>query len=98
MNEDFMWAIGVFEGEGTITTDGHGRWNVKVEMTDVDVIYRLKRAWSVGNITTRKRPNRQQTWTLRLSRQEDVKWLLESILPFLSVRRTTRALEALQTL
>jgi hypothetical protein len=46
---EIAWSAGLFEGEGTFTW-GSGRAEMRVKMTDLDVLERLLDIWSVGKI------------------------------------------------
>jgi hypothetical protein len=47
--EEIAWAAGLFEGEGTFTWD-YGRAQLRVKMTDLDVLEKLLDIWSVGKV------------------------------------------------
>jgi hypothetical protein len=48
-DEEIAWAAGLFEGEGTFTWD-YGRAQLRVKMTDLDVLEKLLDIWSVGKV------------------------------------------------
>jgi hypothetical protein len=52
MNDEYAqiaWAAGLFEGEGTIV-DSAGPVQLRVKMTDLDVLERLLDVFGVGEI------------------------------------------------
>ena len=96
------WVAGIIEGEGCISISWHGAWKrvlVSVNMTDFDVIDRLK-AWSgYGSIGVNKPiQNRKQSWTWTVAKEIDVQALLNEVFPFLGKRRQAKAYDALETL
>jgi hypothetical protein len=48
-NAQIAWAAGLFEGEGTIV-DSTGSVQLRVKMTDLDVLERLLDVFGVGDI------------------------------------------------
>ena len=102
MTIDDAWAIGLFEGEGTIYI--HPRYHsVKLacKMTDHDVLKRLQRIWG-GHITEMKvpssKPHWKPVWDWHMGAQKEVAALLWKILPLLGERRACKALDALDWL
>jgi hypothetical protein len=54
MNDEYAqiaWAAGLFEGEGTIV-DSAGPVQLRVKMTDLDVLERLLDIWGGRNLRT----------------------------------------------
>jgi hypothetical protein len=47
--DEFSWAVGLFEGEGTVTRCG-GRFRLALKMTDHDVVRRFAAAVGVGRV------------------------------------------------
>lgn len=47
--EEIAWSAGLFEGEGTFTWHGT-EVQMRVKMTDLDVLERLLDIWAVGKI------------------------------------------------
>ena len=66
---EWGWAIGMFEGEGTIHlqkpnsnvghTLPHGQWILQVQMTDEDVVRRFHTIVGVGHVTGPYQPQRR---------------------------------------
>ena len=62
--DPFQWAIGIFEGEGCLSyCKTEDKWEMKVEMTDMDVLWSFYEAVGfVGNLNgLRKSPSRKKT-------------------------------------
>jgi hypothetical protein len=102
MNEiQTAWVAGIIEGEGCINIahlQGF-RVSISVNMTDFDVITRLREWSQVGTISTlQPRPGRKNAWIWTVSSQIDVQRLLTTIRPFLCERRSLKAKEALAVL
>lgn len=102
------WAIGLFEGEGTITIRQqrvgrcYGGVELSLETTDEDVIRRLPTAIGMGTVTgphhRPSRPEKKLTWRWRLGKEAQIRELLVLWVPHLGTRRRARALEALREL
>lgn len=58
MNPDFAWAVGIFEGEGSIVVD-RGRFTAKIGMTDEDIIRRVHEVFKVGTVVYSNPPSFQ---------------------------------------
>lgn len=75
---------------------------IHCEMTDEDTISSLQEVFQVGHISKRlamKRKDgrsRKDTWIWSVQNHEGIKLVLESILPFLGQRRTSKAKELLE--
>ena len=90
---------GLIEGEGSIVISPNNRVTITVQMTDRDVIERLaslvnRNVWMVKN----SNPNWTQAYTVAVGAKQDVRLLLEALLPWFGQRRTTKALQALEIL
>ena len=97
MSIEEVWAIGLFEGEGSIIIQRScNSAYLTVSMTDLDVINRLQQVWG-GKIYLRKNqnPKWKQAWRWQLGGKNRVKKVLNRMLPFLSERRACKALDAL---
>jgi hypothetical protein len=96
LTKDEYWAIGLFEGEGSIVF-GRGRSVVlSMQMTDKDMIERIRRITGRGLLSGPYQYGlHKQTWCWRVHTGTDVKGLLLRWLPVLSERRKKKALEAL---
>jgi hypothetical protein len=98
---EIAWAAGLFEGEGCIKT-GHDKTGrayayVTLTTTDKDVMDYFHAVVGIGEV--RPSPPRQAGYkaTYRWSgtRTAEVVILLESFLPYLGLRRSVKAMEAL---
>lgn len=99
---DAAWAAGLFEGEGTISiyaanSSGGTRIEVRVSMTDEDVVDRLAALMNVGTTYSRSgaKEGHKHLYTWRVGAARDVEIALKVFLPYLGERRTKRAREAL---
>ena len=89
-----LWAIGLFEGEGSISISHKKHYcYLQLDSTDEDVINRFHRAVGVGTVKcVGQRPHQTKpVWKWRVGNREDVTKLLESFLPFLGERRALKA-------
>lgn len=106
LSPGMSWALGIFEGEGSIVTPyPHGRTvSLSIQMSDKDILERLHAIVGVGTITGPYNYNRKQNvtykevWAWRAHKREDVKYLLTKWFPFFGTRRRARAVEALERL
>ena len=104
MKVEIAWAAGVLEGEGCFSVfKRKDRPNtttaaIFLEMTDEDVVVRVRDAFNVGTINTRKRsdPRRKPSWCWAVQNKTDIKTVLELIVPYLGIRRTAKVKELLQ--
>ena len=99
MTIENVWAIGLFEGEGSITISK--KWNavsLQLTSTDYDVIKRFAEIFGGKVYKCVKRGECKQSWNWYLSRKKDVYQLLVKILPLLGERRACKALDALDRL
>ena len=101
------WAAGILEGEGCFSIFKRVRasgnevvtCSILCEMTDEDVILKLKDILGVGNISHRlndKRSDnmvRKQSWILSIQKQKDVFDTLVYVMPHLGKRRLAKATE-----
>lgn len=93
------WIAGVVEGEGCIHVKNATRYGsptLRVVMTDEDVIRRLHSWAGVGTVEgPRTLPSGKRAWTWDVRRLEDVRAILEALLPWLGDRRKLTASLAL---
>lgn len=103
--EDVAWAAGLFEGEGCwnayVRPSGKVQMQVKVGMTDQDVVERLCRIMGCGTVVrSHSRAHRERgdkplfTWSVYEA--ERVREVIHLLLPHMGERRTARALEVLE--
>jgi hypothetical protein len=95
--DPFAWAIGIFEGEGCLTYDSkNDRWDMKVEMTDMDVLWSFYEAIGcVGNLNgLSKSPSRPEHYKpvgkWKTSARETIRELLICFYPYMHERRRAK--------
>jgi ribosomal protein L32 len=102
--EEWAWATGLFEGEGSIysmdrTKDGHHQLPVmrlSIQMTDRDVLDKFHSIVQCGGVYPHKkaragREHHKPTWSWVLSRRSEIERLLLEMLPWLCERRGAKA-------
>jgi hypothetical protein len=96
--DSFEWAVGLFEGEGHIGVflskrDGYSRMQVGLATTDGDIAERFQRAVGVGKVygPYKKKSPRKPIWQWVCFREEEVRSLVERMLPLLGERRAEAA-------
>jgi hypothetical protein len=98
MLDEFSWAVGLFEGEGSIcftrNSAGHYFPRIAIAMTDVDVIQRFARVFAGGGFSqeagTNKRIHRYM-----IQNRDGIEAFLLQIQPYLSVKKTAECARAL---
>ena len=95
--DPFAWALGIFEGEGCLTyTTTEDKWEMKVEMTDMDVLWSFYEAIGcVGNLSSlRKSPSRKEnhkpTATWKTARRKLIYELVIRFYPYMHERRRAK--------
>lgn len=84
------WVAGIIEGEGNFHAPGNRNpMQIRVGMTDRDIIERLLKVTGVGTITIRETVvvNHKTVYTWVVSPYNDVIHLLASIVPLMGDRR-----------
>ena len=101
---DIVWAAGLFEGEGCITTN-HKVPNSRIiiiGMTDQDVMERFVDVVGYGKLygpySYKTRPNNKQFWQYKLENRTEVLRILKMLLPHFGKRRAAKAIEAINHL
>ena len=87
--EDFAWACGLFEGEGTVINRGRGRRRnrgLSLSTTDLDVIQRFQAIVGVGAVYSSGGTNKT-LWRWTVSRWCDTEPLAKRMLPYMGQRR-----------
>lgn len=106
------WAAGILEGEGCFSLhyrtlpsgNTHANLAIHCEMTDEDVILKLREVLGKGNICHRTNNNRtdgcarKESWILSIQKQQEVYDTLLLIKPFMFSRRIERISTMLQVL
>lgn len=98
MNDvELAWLAGLFEGEGSITIAGEGRFYLELQMTDEDVVRKAAAIAGLGRITDREgaTEKHKHVWRWGVTATADAALLLEAMLPHLGARRSARAAEVL---
>jgi hypothetical protein len=100
MIRSLEWAAGLFEGEGTITIRKRPEDQIALQLssTDMDVVAEFFRVVGCGKVygPYRYGPNRKPFWKWSCHDGATAASLLEKLLPFLGLRRSVRAVEAVQ--
>lgn len=97
---DESWAVGLFEGEGSIVTDRRNR-QLRVCLslcsTDKDVLDRFHKVVAVGHVRGpyRFKHSTKDTWVWSAAKTNDVERLLLSWVSILGNRRQAKAKSAL---
>lgn len=99
---EIAWFSGVFEGEGSIyigSYKGIKKYvQVKISMSDRDTMERIHKIAGCGNLKTyqnyTKYPNSKPMHSWVVSDRFNVARLLEMMMPWLSERRTAKAIDA----
>ena len=82
------WFVGILEGEGCFSLKNDKYISIAVEMTDLDVITKLKELSGVGKIHMRtKRGGRKQSWIWTVATRPDVEHILQLTKHMFSQRR-----------
>lgn len=93
------WASGLFEGEGCVSKIKEtGRYNLAIEMSDLDVIEEWHKFWELTTKITHRKARREGYKPTYQSQSRDtstVYKMLEAMLPHLGERRAYKALNCL---
>jgi hypothetical protein len=96
---EWAWLAGIFEGEGSIHFSNVNSVQVKIGMTDKDVLETVDRLFpSPNGLRHRPYEYKKDQWFWMVSSKEAVEEYLQGILPFLLSRRRARAEEGLERL
>lgn len=96
---DAAWLAGIFEGEGTISIFPPKNVQVVISMTDRDIIERINTLFPCVAIRTRQiRADWQLQYLWKLSNAKQIREFIALVQPWLGVRRSAKALEALAML
>lgn len=97
--DNLAWVAGIFEGEGCIAFTGKNSVCLTIGMTDLDIIDRIHIATGeVGNRYEQSSSRAKTLYVWQLSRKGLVVPFLESIMPWLGLRRSEKAIGALERL
>ena len=93
------WAAGLFEGEGCIVANrpGKRRYELKLGMTDKDIVSRFAEVIGLGSITfvPSTNPKHKDQYHWLLTGKSKVRSVLIKLLPFFGERRAYAALNKL---
>ena len=97
---DIVWAAGLFEGEGCISTPSRNNCIKRVlyiGMTDKDVMERFVSVVGYGNLNGPqwKQGGTKPVWQWSIERRPEVLRILKMFLPHLGKRRAEKAIEAI---
>ena len=102
------WAIGLFEGEGTINVNSYGSkgkpyYAAQISMTDGDVLEEFHKVVGVGRLYgpytfPSSKPHHKPMFSWNVSKKKDLRSFLELILPQLCHRRAKKAQQVLRQL
>ena len=96
--EEIAWAAGLLEGEGYFGAGDRRYPYISIEMTDKDVLKKLRQVFPFGEIKTidNTRKNGIESYRMYLSSQEKVKDIIKKIRPWMGTRRKQRMDELIQ--
>ena len=102
---DIVWAAGLFEGEGYISTNTKTKtnhyWCIGIEMTDKDVLDRYANVIGSNLLRPRKtmkKLQKKQSWIVVTTKRSEVLRILKMFLPHFGKRRAAKAIEAINHL
>lgn len=86
---EVAWLAAIVEGEGTFGRTGRPGGQVRVVMTDLDIIKRLQTVTGLGLVHSRGRraDHHKETWEWAVTRRQNVCVLVERLAPLLLQRR-----------
>lgn len=95
---EWAWLAGIYEGEGCMGFTGRCGVQIRVCMTDRDVVERIESLCpSPNGVKTQKyRTNKKLQYRWQISDRDIAKAFIEGVLPFLGIRRAERAREGLE--
>jgi hypothetical protein len=93
---DIAWFAGLMEGEGSFTLKDSAYPRLSMQLTDLDVLEKVKRLFG-GHIyeCTKREEHHKQCWAWVLTDLQTVVALSKSLLPFLGQRRAGKATECI---
>jgi len=86
------WAAGLFEGEGTLYKRSDNRWQIRIKMTDLDVLEDFFKVVDAGRLTGPYHPpslksHHKAFWHWETVKKDDVLKVVSALLPYLGYRR-----------
>lgn len=97
---DAAYIAGLFEGEACFDIVNGRSPRIRIQMTDKDVIERVKRICGGSEITEssynkKKNPKWKLCWGIHINKRDEVEAILSAILPYMSIRRARKINELL---
>ena len=95
---EWAWVAGIIEGEGHLSLmfKPFTHLEIRVGMTDMDVVEKLQKYTGFGKIYINNRlPPRKTLFDWRVGKAKNTKYILENILPWLGERRGKKARDML---
>jgi len=93
MIDEFSWAVGFWEGEGTIVNPNKGKGlSVSAAQKDLEPLIRLRDAFGCGKVLGPYNEGRIFRWVVS---GNDARNVMARILPYLSARRQEQVQAAL---
>lgn len=98
--ENLAWAAGVYEGEGTVYKTAAGQIQMKVKMSDEDVIRKFHKIIGTGTVvpyndTREGSENYKPLWVWRSQCRAEVMAVLVALFTWLGERRRAKITEVL---
>ena len=101
----FEWAVGLFEGEGSLFKDKRSNtWTIQIRMTDKDIVQRFADIMNTGNSVRdeSQQPDRatrghKPAYRWNCSRKSEITRIITKMLPLLGDRRAHKVLDCLDT-
>jgi len=92
---EWAWFAGLFEGEGCISLVSRNSVNLRINMTDRDVLERVQSLVG-GTIVSipKEAPQHKPRWVWQVTREDVVRPALARLKPYLMERRGARLAEA----
>jgi hypothetical protein len=92
MDVTAAWLAGLLEGEGSFSLSGHKQPNIKVEMTDEDVVRRAAALLGSRNISRRiSNQGYKDSFIVRIAGQRAADWMVV-LHPIMGIRRQSQIL------
>jgi len=91
------WLAGILEGEGCFTVDSRNRVRINCNMTDFDVIRKIKEITGCGTIHEDEFEDKKNRLVWRVSNVKQAHSICKQILPFMHQRRSKRIKKMIKT-
>lgn len=94
------YLAGLIDGEGSFHIRDERRVDIRVDSTDLDILERaFTYSGGLGYISgpfQRRNSDRKKIWTWTIGKAEDVIFIIESIMPHMSLRRQEKMIQCLE--